>query len=92
MKQALLRFYTELSDFLPAESQSATVSYLFTGKTASKDPLEAYLRMMGFDSLYRNDYADSELVRRAHIDNEGSVLAQARRSYPRLLYTGWSAL
>ena len=51
MKQALLRFYTELSDFLPAESQSATVSYLFTGKTASKDPLEAYLRMMGFDSL-----------------------------------------
>jgi len=34
--------------------------------------LAAYLRMMGFDTLYRNDYDDEELARVAH--NEGRVL------------------
>ena len=34
--------------------------------------LASYLRMMGFDSLYRNDYADNELARVAHL--EGRIL------------------
>ncbi|MCK4742158.1 MAG: Mut7-C ubiquitin/RNAse domain-containing protein [Anaerolineales bacterium] len=34
--------------------------------------LTSYLRMMGFDSLYRNDYADNELACVAHI--EGRIL------------------
>ncbi len=134
MRQAQFRFYSELNDFLPAESQSVTVSYLFLGNPAIKDSFEAlgvphtevdlilvngesvdfryllqdgdkasvfpefrsiditpvlkvrpeplpevqfvldihlgrlasYLRMMGFDSLYRNDYADDELASVAH--------------------------
>lgn len=136
MKQARFRFYSELNDFLPAESQSVTVSYLFLGSPAIKDSLEAlgvphtevdlilvngesvdfryqlqdgdrasvfpefrsidiipilkvrpqplqearfvidihlgrlasYLRMMGFDSLYRIDYTDKELARAANIE------------------------
>jgi len=140
MRQARFRFYSELNDFLPAESQSAMVSYLFLGNPAIKDSLEAlgvphtevdlilmngesvdfkqplqdgdrasvfpgfrsiditpilkvrpepllevkfvidvhlgrlasYLRMMGFDSLYRNDYSDNELASVAH--HEGRIL------------------
>lgn len=140
MRQALIRFYSELNDFLPAESQSVTVSHLFMGNPAIKDSLEAlgvphtevdlilvngesvdfryllqdgdrasvfpefrsiditpilkvrpeslqevqfvldihlgrlasYLRMLGFDSLYRNDYADEELASVAHL--EGRIL------------------
>jgi hypothetical protein len=34
--------------------------------------LAAYLRMMGFDTLYRNDYADDELARVAH--SEGRIV------------------
>ncbi len=34
--------------------------------------LASYLRMMGLDSLYRNDYADNELARVAHL--EGRIL------------------
>ncbi len=140
MRKARFRFYSELTDFLPAGSRSATASYLFMGTPAIKDSLEAlgvphtevdlilvngesvdfryllqdgdrasvfpefrsiditpimkvrpeplqemqfildihlgrlasYLRMMGFNSLYRNDYADDELASVAHL--EGRIL------------------
>lgn len=131
MKQAFVRFYAQLNDFLPPEKRMRTTAYLFDVSGSVKDMIEslgaphteadlilansrpvdftyqvrdgdrisvypayrsldisplghlqphrefcfvadthlgrlaAYLRMLGFDTLYRNDYGDDELARLA---------------------------
>jgi uncharacterized protein with PIN domain/sulfur carrier protein ThiS len=131
MKQAFVRFYAQLNDFLPPEKRMRTITYLFEVSGSVKDMIEslgvphteadvilangqpvgftyqlkdgdrisvypafqsldisplahlqprpelrfvadthlgrlaAYLRMLGFDTLYRNDYVDEELARLA---------------------------
>jgi uncharacterized protein with PIN domain len=130
-RKAHFRFYEELNDFLPPEKRKKSFDYLFNGKPAIKDAIEALgiphtevelilvngesedfsyhlregdrvsvypvfesfditekirlrpkalrsvqfiadvhlgklarlLRMMGFDTLYRNDYFDDEIIR-----------------------------
>ena len=131
MKQAGVRFYADLNDFLPPEKRARTMTYSFHVSGSVKDMIEslgvphtevdlilangqavdftyqvqdgdtisvypefqsidisphahlrpqppaemrfvadthlgrlaAYLRMLGFDTLYRNDYADDELAK-----------------------------
>lgn len=131
MKQACIRFYAQLNDFLPPERRMQTITYSFDVCGAVKDTIEAmgvphtevdfilvngtpvdfgyriqggdrvsvfpgfrsidigplphlqlpslgerrfvadghlgrlaaYLRMLGFDTLYRNDYRDEEVAR-----------------------------
>ena len=131
MKQAFVRFYAQLNDFLPPEKRMRDTAYLFAVSGSVKDMIEslgvphteaelilangqpvdfayqvqdgdrvsvypafrsldlsplghrqpqlaccfvadthlgrlaAYLRMLGFDTLYRNDYGDEELARLA---------------------------
>jgi hypothetical protein len=52
--------------------------------------LARYLRLLGFDSLYRNDYDDHEIVRLAHEpvahrSDQGQRAPQARRRHARPL-------
>ena len=131
MKQAGVRFYAQLNDFLPPEKRARTITYSFDVSGSVKDMIEslgvphtevdlilvngepvdftyrvqqddrisvypkfksidisphvhllplplselrfvadthmgrlaAYLRMLGFDTLYRNDYADEDLAK-----------------------------
>jgi uncharacterized protein with PIN domain len=137
MKQAFVRFYAQLNDFLPPEKKMRTTAYLFDVSGSVKDMIEslgvphteadlilangrpvgftyqvqigdrisvypayrsldisplahlqpqldfrfvadthlgrlaAYLRMLGFDTLYRNDYGDDEL---AQLASENRIL------------------
>ena len=137
MKQACIRFYAQLNDFLPPERRMQTITYSFDVSGSVKDTIEAmgvphtevdfilvngtpvdfayrvqggdrvsvfpgfrsidisplahlqprapgerrfvadghlgrlaaYLRMLGFDTLYRNDYRDEEVARLSLSEN-----------------------
>jgi uncharacterized protein with PIN domain len=140
MKQAFVRFYAQLNDFLPPEKKMRTTAYRFEVSGSVKDMIEslgvphtetdlilantrpvgftyqvqhgdrisvypayrsldisplthlqpqpelcfvadthlgrlaAYLRMLGFDTLYRNDYGDEELAQLA--SEKGTLLTR----------------
>ena len=67
----------------PALPAARFVTDIHLGRLAS------YLRMLGFDTLYRNDYRDEELAElslaRARVADQGHRLVEAIRRHPRLL-------